>query len=64
MIKMSEKIELSKELNIKVQTAESIDKAIIRVSKSLEEVNYMNEREAAETLALLTIAKLFNKLCG
>ncbi len=61
---MSEKIELSKELNIKVQTAESIDKAIIRVSKSLEEVNYMNEREAAETLALLTIAKLFNKLCG
>ena len=42
---MSEKIELSKELNIKVQTAESIDKAIIRVSKSLEEVKVLKERQ-------------------
>lgn len=61
---MSEKIESNKDLDTKVQTAECIDKAIIRISESLEEGNYMNEREAAETIALLTIAKLFNKLCG
>ncbi len=62
---MSEKkIESNKDLETKVQTAESIDKAIIRISNGIEEGNYMNEREAAETIALLTIAKLFNKLCG
>lgn len=61
---MSEKNRINKDLDTKVQTAESIDKAIIRILNSIEEGNYMNEREAAETIALLTIAKLFNKLCG
>lgn len=61
---MSEKIERNKELDPKVQIAESIDKAIIRISNDIEKDEYINKREAAEAVAFLTMAKLFNKLCG
>ncbi|MCI8669228.1 MAG: hypothetical protein HFI34_06890 [Lachnospiraceae bacterium] len=61
---MSEITESNKDLDTKAKITESIDKAIIKISNDIETDKYMDNRAASEAVALLTMAKLFNKLCS